>query len=970
MFSRRQPRPSAGRVVRPSVPARSRRYRTTIEALEERTHFAADVVISEFLASNDKGLTDSFGEHSDWIELHNRGDAAQNLDGYFLTDSGTDLTRWRLPAVTLNPGGYLIVFASQRDLATAGSELHTNFKLDAAGEYLALVKPDGVTVQHAYSPAFPSQTTDVSYGLSFDNTVGNFEEQPFIQPTPGAANIANAPAPRFSVTGRAFSTAFSLTLTAPLAGAQIRYTVNGSAPTASSTLYSGPITISNSTIVRARTFATGRTASPVVSQTYLALDASVANFNSNLPVVVLDTFGSGVSDGSQTTVGTVILDTGADGRTTMLSDPNFSGRAGINVRGQTSAGFPKQQYHFELWDENNQDTDAPLLGMPADSDWVLYAPYSEKALIQNYLAYKWSNEIGQYAVRTRWVEVFMNGTAGGKVDYAGDYRGVYLLMEKIKVGDDRVDVAKLGPADNAGDALTGGYIFSKDKPDPGEIGFSAANNDWRFVDPGPTEITAAQQDYLANYLDEFYSVLNGPNFADPVNGYAKYIDVDSFIDHHIVVELLKNIDGFRISTYYSKDRNGKIKMGPVWDYNLSLGNANYNNGWIPTGWYSDLLNDYDYPFFRRLFQDPAFKQKYVDRWEELRKTTLSTDKLMGDIDAAVNLLTDGNGNYPTGPSPVQSPTNPVVRNFTKWQILGQGTWPNWYTDPSWLNQINWTKDWLRQRLAWWDSQYLPAPVISPAGGAVSAPTQVTITSTGAATNTDTPLLEYGAAARAIIPTSSTSSNWTARTFNDSTWTSGTTGVGYDNNGANNGDLTPFIGLTTNLAGVNNSVYIRVPFNVTNPASIQNLILKMRYDDGFIAYLNGTRVAASANAPATAAFDSSTNGNTHESTNFEEFDITAFKGALVSGTNVLAIQGLNANLTSSDLLIIPELVNRSSTAQPAPVYYTTDGTDPRLPSGAISPNAQLYTGPFTVSSTARVMARTRVNSTWSGQATHL
>src|SRR3954468_21982427 len=124
MFSRRQPRPRAGRAVHRSVPASPRQSR--VEALEYRWHFASDLVISEFMASNNGGLTDAFGEHSDWIELHNRGDAAQDLNGYFLTDSGTDLTMWRLPAVTLNPGGYLTVFASQRDLANAGSELHTN----------------------------------------------------------------------------------------------------------------------------------------------------------------------------------------------------------------------------------------------------------------------------------------------------------------------------------------------------------------------------------------------------------------------------------------------------------------------------------------------------------------------------------------------------------------------------------------------------------------------------------------------------------------------------------------------------------------------------------------------------------------------------------------------------------------------------------------------------------------------------
>src|SRR4051794_38697714 len=156
MLRRRKPRPTAGRVLRRSRPVPLRR----VEALEDRTLLAADVVISEFMASNNAGLVDNYGDHSDWIELYNRGDAAQNLDGWFLTDSGTDLTQWRFPAVSLSPGQYLTVFASEKDDAVAGSPLHTNFKLDGAGEYLALIEPDGLTVKHAFSPAYPDQDSD------------------------------------------------------------------------------------------------------------------------------------------------------------------------------------------------------------------------------------------------------------------------------------------------------------------------------------------------------------------------------------------------------------------------------------------------------------------------------------------------------------------------------------------------------------------------------------------------------------------------------------------------------------------------------------------------------------------------------------------------------------------------------------------------------------------------------------------
>ncbi|HZN66040.1 MAG TPA: CotH kinase family protein, partial [Tepidisphaeraceae bacterium] len=749
MISRRPRRTLSGRTVRPSRPARTDSVvspvafasPSAVERLESRTLMAADVVISEFMAENDSTLADRDGAFSDWIELHNRGDDFQNLDGWFLTDSSAELTQWRLPAVTLFPGEYLTVFASNKDITT-GTELHTNFALAQGGEYLALVRPDGVTVQHGYVPSYPNQSADVSYGLSEEGNAASTAVQPFTEPSPGAPNIPNAPAPVFSVDSRTFTGSISLALSLPPgapAGSEIRYTTNRTLPTSTSTLYTGPITISNSTVVRALVTAPGRTPSPVVSRNYVALDASVQSFNSNLPVVIMDSFGGGFNDTTLTPVSAYFIDTAAsDGRAEMLDAPDFAGRGGMRLRGQSSQGFPQQPYAFETWDENNGDKSVSILGMPAESDWILYAPYSEKSLMQNSLAYEWANRMGQYAVRTRYVELFVNTASGGRIDYAGDYRGVYIFMEKIKVDDDRVDIAKLDPGDNAEPDVTGGYIWKHDKDDAGERLFDAGGYSWNFHEPSQDEITPQQEDYLRGYLDEFTSVINGPSFADPVNGYARYIDVDSWIDHHIMVELTKNIDGFRISTYYHKDRNGKIKMGPVWDYNLSLGNADYNNGGSPTGWYNDLLSDNDYRYFRRLFQDPAFRQRYQDRWQELRRDVLSTPRLMADVDELTSLLSDNNGNYPVGNSPTQVSNNPVVRHYKKWAHLANDTWPNYYVDPSWINHVNWMKNWLQQRLAWWDSQYLAAPTITPAGGQVTAPQTVTITSTGGQSFVDTP----------------------------------------------------------------------------------------------------------------------------------------------------------------------------------------------------------------------------------------
>ncbi len=165
----------------------------------------ADVLISEFMALNNTTLTDQDGQYSDWIELYNSGPDTIDLNGWYLTDNATNLTKWRFPSTDLFAGNYLVVFASGKDRAVAGAELHTNFKLDGDGEYLALVMPDGASVTSQYAPQFPRQRTDVSYGLDEQTGARLF----FSHPTPGWANDLNsvgfAETPRFSIAGGVYT---------------------------------------------------------------------------------------------------------------------------------------------------------------------------------------------------------------------------------------------------------------------------------------------------------------------------------------------------------------------------------------------------------------------------------------------------------------------------------------------------------------------------------------------------------------------------------------------------------------------------------------------------------------------------------------------------------------------------------------------------------------------------------------------
>ena len=230
-----------------------------------------DPQITEFLALNDSGLTDGNGAFSDWIEIHNPGATPIDLTGWHLTDSAEDLIRWTFPAgSTIAAGAHQLVFASG-ELTPPIGEWHAGISLDGDGEYLALVMPDGVTVVSEFSPTFPKQRADISYGPSSGGAL-NF----FTTPTPGAANgtglLGFVGDTQFSHRRGFYDTAFNLTITVPESGSTIRYTLDGSEPSLShGDTYSSPIPISTTTVVRARAFKTGYLETNIDTQTYLFL---------------------------------------------------------------------------------------------------------------------------------------------------------------------------------------------------------------------------------------------------------------------------------------------------------------------------------------------------------------------------------------------------------------------------------------------------------------------------------------------------------------------------------------------------------------------------------------------------------------------------------------------------------------------------------------------------------------------------
>ncbi len=1313
----------ASRLTHRERPSRRRPLR--FESCESRQLMAADIVISEVVASNQYSLLDKDFESPDWIELHNRSSDPIHLHRWFLTDDPRDLTKWQFPDITLAPDAFQIVFASGKDRLTGPSEPHTNFRLEADGEYLALVRPDGMTIADSIAPAYPGQSVDISFGRgmptkttvvgdatlhrywipedgrydsredgapawtappfddsnwstgmpgfgydrspaetvtflpfsielegtattiagrpahltnqsapyltplpitattvhsaaqgdsgswlssapgtlrmdlvfpatldhilvwnysSFDSSqekdlhqergtrefavsfstdglqytpeqtftlatpvVGDpvplqqffvgpqtaryvrfrqitsyaesffglgeiafsrgevsnpawvydsdyvttnvsaamtpadrnslylrssfsvaspdsvtklalqmryddgfvaylngvevarahapqaqawdssatasqsnasaveFREfdltahrsllrpsnvlaiqvlnhasdrgdlllHPRLQiqaadpvtfgylqtPTPGSANSLRVGAPvTFSQAGGILRQPLSVALSVDNPHDVIRYTLDGKDPNETSAIYVGPISINESTQVIARAYTPSGQAGPTRREAYLKLDADIQDFSSNLPIFVIDSFGGPISlGGALRSTYSVVFDTqGEAPRASLGNAPQYAGRSGLRQRGRSSGGFLQKQYKYEIWDQSGGDLDVPLVGLPSESDWVLNGPYTDNSLMRNAVAYQWWRNLGHYAPRTRFVEVFLNIDGDRQVSYKDDYVGVYVLTESIKQSPERVDIQPPENTTNL-DEITGGYIIEAGNPGQFSTRTSGRNVGYQFEDPGPADLNSVQQAWIKRYLEEFETALYSPTFRHPETGkhYSEYIDVDSWVDYRILREFTKNFDGG--STYLYIDRGGQLTMGPAWDYNWALGNVNYEEpatvdrcGCHIRGWnYSYTTPTIaEWPAWSvRMQQDVDFWQKVVDRWSHLRGSVLKDNNYLADIESNYRLLS----------------TEAAARNFKKWPTLGRFTVispPGYQQRDTYDKEVAYLKDWLVKHAAWLDEQFLPSPRLSHQDGPVPTGQPIEIASAPAPRGRR--LIAPGAPARYRIPTdNSLADSWTQVDFPAAdTWSMGNTGLGFDNS---NG-YTTIIGrnIATEMAR-SRSALLRLEFLFEDiPDALLALKLNMRYDDGFVAYLNGIEVARSQSVtnptPGTAR------ATAHEAYDSESFDLTSFKHLLRTGRNVLALHGINTNLTSTDFVILPELVAEWTSEIPRGLvaYYTNDGSDPRAPGGGIAPSARIVHGPIRIDRSQTIRTRVLQDSAWSplAQATYL
>jgi hypothetical protein len=688
--------------------------------------------ISEFMAANDNTLLDEDGDSSDWIEIYNGTGNAVNLSGWFLTTEATNLAQWAFPDYVMANGDYLVVFASGKNRTAVTGQLHTNFKLSAAGGFLALVDSQTNLVSF-FAPAYPFQYTDVSYGRDpvLLNAIGYYTT-----PTPGDLNATVGPdftpEPEFSQAGGTFVNPFLLSVSAAVSNAVVRYTLDGTLPTDVSPVLAGPLAITNTVQVRTRAFAPGLLPGPMHSETYIQITKAVAGITSGLPALIIYNFGAGVpstAEGAPDQFASFSFYEPVNGLTVLTNAPTLISRAGFHVRGSSTRGFAKQAWTVHFWDELDNNADCSPLELPSGKDWALYAPDSfEPVLIHNPLIYQLSNEIGRYAPRTRLIEVYIN-TAGGAVVPA-DYNGIYVLEEKIKRGADRVDVDKLQPDDNTLPSVTGGYMLRIDRLAPGDNGLDAAGQTIVYGDPKEADILtperAPQAQYIQNYMNAFGAALNAANYANPALGYAAYVDVNSWIDHHILNVMAFNVDALRLSAYFYKPRQGKIFFGPIWDFDRSQGSTD-GRDFSPFYWRApngDLGTDFfNYTWWGRMFTDIDFWQKWIDRYEDLRTGLLSTNHIYADIDALVAQVRQEEPREIARWPGFTTPRSGVV-SISGYSYNFPGTYQG---------EVNFLKQWYRDRLLFMDTNLLAKPVFSSNGGPLSPGSTLTINGPAGAT---------------------------------------------------------------------------------------------------------------------------------------------------------------------------------------------------------------------------------------------
>ena len=947
-----------------------------------------DIIISEFLASNAQGLEDEDGDTSDWIELYNPGEAAVNLGGWVLI--GESDTRWTFPDITIGPGEYLVVFASGKDLTPSPatvvegvSNLHTNFQLSQNGEYLALQDPDGVIHPlNLFGPAYPGQMTDMSYG----RYEGGEGFRYFAAPTPGGTNeggnvyegiIADTV---FSVDRGFYTNPFQVAITTETDRATIRYTLDGSTPTANhGTVHSGPLQIAKTAVLRAAAFRSGWRPTNVDTQTYIFV-ADVAQspdgqapgpgwptgtFSGQVfdygmdPDVVDDPRYADLMDDALLSVPSISLVTDLpnlfDSETGIyvnaqqdgdmwerpasmeLINPDgsdgFQIDAGLRIRGGYSRGGFNPKHAFRLFfrseygdgklryplfgDEGADRFDKIDLRTTMNYAWTINFSSHLCTMNRDVFNRDTQRDMGQPYTRSRYYHLYLNGVYWGL--FQTQERSEARYAETYFGGDkDDYDVVKVdsGPGRPYTIMPTDGNLDAWHRLwDEANAGFDSDESYYRVQGLNPDGTPNPAYEVLLdvdNLIDYMIIIFYGGNLDSPISRFISNSSPNNFY----AIYNRNNPSGFKS---FIHDAEHTMLLGDLWGY----GNELYTDRTGPFSAGNQRSRSNPQWLHQQLVANPEYRMRFADRAHRyffnggLLTPEVTTARLLSrksEIDLA------------------------IIAESARWgdAMPTLGARPR-TKDEDWLPAINGIVDtWFPLRTGivldqlrnkgWYPN--VDAPVFNvngtyQHGGDISAGDVLKMANSDASGTiyysldgsdqllpypvTNTTLVAEGDAKRIWVPTKDIGAAWRDdAAFDDAAWVSGTGGVGYVVR------LTGFeehisIDVEDDMYGINASCYIRVPFVVSGEdvSTFDTMTLRIRYDDGFVAYINGVQVEK-ANAPGSLQWYSTATGAVMD-TGFRDFSVTGGLSALNAGDNMLAIHGLNSSSTSSDFLISVELV---------------------------------------------------------------
>ena len=418
---------------------------------------------------------------------------------------------------------------------------------------------------------------------------------------------------------------------------------------------------------------------------FLSMAVTAQTFtDSNLPIVIIETDGGASIPEEPKILATMKIIWHQDGSRNYLTDIdnpeylNYDGRIGIERRGYSSQMVSdKKPYGLTtLQDDNVSNNNVSLFGMPAENDWILNPLAYDQTGMRDVMAYELSNQIGQYASRSQYCEVVLNG----------NYRGLYVFMEKIKVDKNRVNIEKMDETCNQSPEVTGGYIVQANRSDNDPLAWSMQTYLFSWWGPVYTEfihhypkhenITNTQNDYIHGVFLDLESVAHSYN-TDITTGIPSVIDIPSFVDFMIMSEFTSNVDVYHLSTFFHKDRCGKLRAGPIWDYNLAFGYDAFGNRSGYNVWQFDNQDNTGPRFWKDLFDTDEFRCYFAKRWFELTEEgmPLDYDRICNRIDEIDAVIAEAIG-----------------RDNQRWNQMSQHA-----------QYVNNMKNWLQQRINWLNS---------------------------------------------------------------------------------------------------------------------------------------------------------------------------------------------------------------------------------------------------------------------------